>query len=195
MVLSFKHDLHKMCATHHSCLQSLTKFSRVMHMRARWRRSEIKTLITWSGGPRFSGVGFFCFVSSREWKQDTNSTKPGSPTPCKQALNSILSLCILASHADFIRGSSRVPASWATSCGRIAWRAKRTSARDSTCVRNAPKKSIFRNFHFPYFLITSKKRDKSEQHPGIQTTNKQRIEQSCPCNTAWAFLLAKLLKK
>ena len=25
----------------------------------------IKTLFTWSGGPRFSGVGFFCFVSPR----------------------------------------------------------------------------------------------------------------------------------
>ena len=24
-----------------------------------------KTLFTWSGGPRSSGVGFFCFVSSR----------------------------------------------------------------------------------------------------------------------------------
>ena len=25
----------------------------------------IKTLFTWSGGPRSSGVSFFCFVSSR----------------------------------------------------------------------------------------------------------------------------------
>ena len=24
-----------------------------------------KTLFTWSGGPRFSGVGFFCFLSPR----------------------------------------------------------------------------------------------------------------------------------
>ena len=29
----------------------------------------LKTLFTWSGGPRSSGVGFFCFVSSRAWKQ------------------------------------------------------------------------------------------------------------------------------
>ena len=29
----------------------------------------IKTLFTWSGGPRSSGVSFFCFVSSRAWKQ------------------------------------------------------------------------------------------------------------------------------
>ena len=28
-----------------------------------------KTLFTWSGGPRSSGVSFFCFVSSRAWKQ------------------------------------------------------------------------------------------------------------------------------
>ena len=26
---------------------------------------EIKTLFPWSGGPRSSGVGFFCFVSLR----------------------------------------------------------------------------------------------------------------------------------
>ena len=30
---------------------------------------EPKTLFTWSGGPRSSGVGFFCFVSLRAWKQ------------------------------------------------------------------------------------------------------------------------------
>ena len=24
-----------------------------------------KTLFTWSGGPQFSGVGFFCFLSPR----------------------------------------------------------------------------------------------------------------------------------
>ena len=28
-------------------------------------RTKAKTLFTWSGGPRSSGVGFFCFVSSR----------------------------------------------------------------------------------------------------------------------------------
>ena len=28
-----------------------------------------KTLFTWSGGPRSSGVSFFCFVSPRAWKQ------------------------------------------------------------------------------------------------------------------------------
>ena len=27
------------------------------------------TLFTWSGGPRSSGVSFFCFVSPRAWKQ------------------------------------------------------------------------------------------------------------------------------
>ena len=30
---------------------------------------DIETLFTWSGGPRSSGVGFFCFVSPRAWKQ------------------------------------------------------------------------------------------------------------------------------
>ena len=30
---------------------------------------QIKTLCTWGGGPRSSGVSFFCFVSSRAWKQ------------------------------------------------------------------------------------------------------------------------------
>ena len=30
---------------------------------------KLKTLFTWSGGPRSSGVGFFCFVSPRAWKQ------------------------------------------------------------------------------------------------------------------------------
>ena len=29
----------------------------------------LKTLFTWSGGPRSSRVGFFCFVSPRAWKQ------------------------------------------------------------------------------------------------------------------------------
>ena len=35
-----------------------------------------KTLFTWSGGPRSSGVGFFCFHAPL-----------GSPSPCKQALS------------------------------------------------------------------------------------------------------------
>ena len=39
-------------------------------------------------GTRSSGVGFFCFVSPRAWKKkETKPTRPGSPTPCKQALN------------------------------------------------------------------------------------------------------------
>ena len=29
----------------------------------------IKTLFTWSGGPRSSGISFFCFVSPGAWKQ------------------------------------------------------------------------------------------------------------------------------
>ena len=31
--------------------------------------NQSKTLFTWSGGTRSSGVGFFCFVSHRAWKQ------------------------------------------------------------------------------------------------------------------------------
>ena len=30
---------------------------------------DINTLFTWSGGPRSSGVSFFCFVPLRAWKQ------------------------------------------------------------------------------------------------------------------------------
>ena len=29
------------------------------------REPTTKTLFTWSGGPRFRGVGFFCFVSPK----------------------------------------------------------------------------------------------------------------------------------
>ena len=36
-----------------------------------------KTLFTWSGGPRSSGVSFFCFVPPRAWKQK-------KPTPLDQ---------------------------------------------------------------------------------------------------------------
>ena len=38
-----------------------------------------KTLFTWSEGPRSSGVGFFCFVSPRAWKQK-------KPTPLDRGL-------------------------------------------------------------------------------------------------------------
>ena len=31
--------------------------------------AKFYTLFTWSGGPRSSGVSFFCFVSPRAWKQ------------------------------------------------------------------------------------------------------------------------------
>ena len=34
-----------------------------------WEKPPIKTLFKWSGGPRSSGVSFFCFVSLRAWKQ------------------------------------------------------------------------------------------------------------------------------
>ena len=34
----------------------------------REKKGRTKTLFTWSGGPRSSGVSFFCFVSPRAWK-------------------------------------------------------------------------------------------------------------------------------
>ena len=51
----------------------------------RWLES--KTLFTWSGGPQSSRVGFFCFHALADKKtKETYPTRPGSPTPCKQAL-------------------------------------------------------------------------------------------------------------
>ena len=61
-----------------------------------FRSRRSKTLFTWSGGPRFSGVGFFCFVSPRAWKQKKPTPLDrGYPTPCKQALSQYLPIfCI-----------------------------------------------------------------------------------------------------
>ena len=38
-------------------------------LHVRYFRVPSKTLFTWRGGPRSSGVGFFCFVSLIAWKQ------------------------------------------------------------------------------------------------------------------------------
>ena len=47
-----------------------------------------KGLFTWSGGPRSSGVGFFCFHALWDTKQKKlTPTRPGFPTPCKQGLS------------------------------------------------------------------------------------------------------------
>ena len=47
-----------------------------------------KGLFTWRGGPRCSGVGFFCFHALGDTKQKKPTPlDPGFPTPCKQALN------------------------------------------------------------------------------------------------------------
>ena len=43
----------------------------------KFKSPGLKGLFTWSGGPRSSGVSFFCFVSPREWKQK-------KPTPLDQ---------------------------------------------------------------------------------------------------------------
>ena len=45
-----------------SLLQSTMELSHI-------ETAQFKTLFTWSGGPRSSGVSFFCFVSPRAWKQ------------------------------------------------------------------------------------------------------------------------------
>ena len=60
--------------------------------RAKLLFCQSKTLFTWSGGPWSSGVGFFCFVSSRARKQK-KPTPLTNPT-CKQALNQLL-FCFL----------------------------------------------------------------------------------------------------
>ena len=45
-------------------------------------------VFTWSGGPRSSGVVFFCFVPPRAWKQKKPTPLDrGPPPPCKQALS------------------------------------------------------------------------------------------------------------
>ena len=47
----------------------------------------VKTLFTWSGGPRSSGVGFFCFHALADTKQKKPSPLDrGLPPPCKQGL-------------------------------------------------------------------------------------------------------------
>ena len=38
-------------------------------------------MFTWSGGPRSSGVSFFCFVSPRAWKQKKPTPLDGGPPP------------------------------------------------------------------------------------------------------------------
>ena len=38
-----------------------------------------KTLFTWSGGTRSSGVGFFCFVAPRAWKQKKSTPLDRGP--------------------------------------------------------------------------------------------------------------------
>ena len=50
-------------------------------------------LFTWSGGPRSSGVGFFCFHALGDTKQKKlTPLDRGSPTPCKQGLNQLMLL-------------------------------------------------------------------------------------------------------
>ena len=55
------------------------------------KRNEFwsKSLFTWSGGPRSSGVRFLLFSRSGGHKtKETYPTRPASPTPCKQGLSS-----------------------------------------------------------------------------------------------------------
>ena len=47
-----------------------------------------KTLFTWSGGPLVQWGKFLLFCVPQSVKtKETYPTRPGSPTPCKQALN------------------------------------------------------------------------------------------------------------
>ena len=51
------------------------------------KKTEIKGLFIWSGGPRSSGVCFFCFHALGGHKtKETYPTRLGSATPCKQGL-------------------------------------------------------------------------------------------------------------
>ena len=43
--------------------------------------SHIKTLFTWSGGPRSSGVGFFCFHALGDTKQKKPTPLDRGPPP------------------------------------------------------------------------------------------------------------------
>ena len=49
--------------------------------------SDSKTLFTWSGGPGLVGQVSFVLCPLEREKKETKPTRPGSPTPCKQALN------------------------------------------------------------------------------------------------------------
>ena len=58
--------------------------------------NNTKTLFTWSGGPRSSGVSFFCFVSPRAWKQK-------KPTPQDRGSKTIERMtchCFLATNQE-----------------------------------------------------------------------------------------------
>ena len=63
--------------------QSKPKICEQFDIFCRLRKSrevqDSKTLFTWSGGPRSSGVGFFCFVSPRARKQKKPTPLDRSP--------------------------------------------------------------------------------------------------------------------
>ena len=89
------------------------------------------------GEPRSSGVGFFCFVFPRAWKQKkTNPTRPGSPTPCKQALSSSSTKFVdLSYHAllcvDVMKALQRLVALNALGCSLIwcRWQTTKKAVR------------------------------------------------------------------
>ena len=64
----------------------LLQNSFLLSISRKWKLLKSKTLFTWSGGPRSSGVGLFCVPQSVKTKEN-NPTRPRSPTPCKQALS------------------------------------------------------------------------------------------------------------
>ena len=63
-------------------------FAAVNHKNRRCvKATNIKALFTWSGGPRSSGVGFFCFHALADTKQKKPTPLDrGPPPPCKQGL-------------------------------------------------------------------------------------------------------------
>ena len=63
--------------------------TRVVNQGTPGKPGNSKGLFTWIGGPRSSGGWFLLLSHSGGHKtKETYPTRPGSPTPCKQALRS-----------------------------------------------------------------------------------------------------------
>ena len=62
-------------------------------------------LLTWSGGPRSGGVGFFCFHA-------LGDTKQKKPTPCKQTLSRIECFHMTSRRPYWCPKTMKRPPSW-----------------------------------------------------------------------------------